>query len=463
MSASFASANVAHAQALVTVDGDKTYQTISGWGGNTYGWILNGWNGWSNEQVYEVAYNELRATHLRLVTEFESWEERNDDDDPEHFNWSYYQSRFQQSDTKALLVQSDFKMIEMIVKTFKKQLVPGIWNAPHWMVSDPAKKDHREVPPHMYAEFAESVAAYLLWAREQQGIVIPEIILANEPDGTYIEYSPQELRDLIKIVGAKFQREGITTKIVAPDLASPYFDPDVWITTLLEDSLAASYLGAISYHTYYVEGGPEVWNAKFQRIAQLTARSKLPVYFTEVGTTPWNIPNTTWGWAFECAQMWHNALTHGNASVGYQWALLGRDYVVNPEATRNPIFHVLAQWFHHVPVGAVRIAASSNHRDLLVSAFKHVGRKSAQVVCINRSQEALNVALSLHNLRIASLHCCRSSAQEQHQSLAEVFLTEQRLHFTIPARSLMTFSGVFGASNDAVPPLTPDNVRINEN
>lgn len=463
ISASLACVKFAHAQATVTVDGDKTYQTISGWGGNTYGWILNGWNGWSNEQVYEVAFNELRTTHLRLVTEFECWEEQNDDGDPEHFNWAYYQSRFQQSDTKGLLVQSDFKMIAMIVKTFKKKLMLGIWNAPDWMVSDPSKKDHRDLPYRMHAEFAESVAAYLLWAREQHGIAIPEIVLANEPDGTYIEYSPQALRDLIKVVGAKFKREGITTKIVAPDLASPYFDPDLWITTLLNDSIAASYLSAISYHTYYVEGGPDVWNTKFKRIAQLAARKKLPVYFTEIGTSPWEIQNTSWAWAFDCAQMWHNTLTHGNASVSYHWALLGRDSVVNPDATRNPIFYALAQFFHHVPAGAVRIAASSNHRDLLVSAFKHVASNSAQLVLINRAQEELNVTVNLKNLTLTGLKSYRSSSQEKHLSLAEIFPANEQFHFAIPSHSIMTFTGTLGARNDIAPPAPPDSVQVDEN
>jgi glucuronoarabinoxylan endo-1,4-beta-xylanase len=232
-------------------------------------------------------------------------------------------------------------------------------------------------------------------------------------NGQQLEYSPEELRDLIKTMGAKFKREGIGTKIVAPDLASPYFDPDTWVTTLLTDSVAASYLGAISYHTYYVEGGPDGWNAKFERIAALAATKGLPVYYTEVGTTPWYIPNTTWIWAFDCIQMWHNILTHGNASLGFQWALLGRDYVVNSDATRNPIFYALEQFFHHIPSGAVRIAARSDDRDLLVSAFKHLEKNSAQIVCINRSAANQQVTVNLQNLDLQTFHGLQCAFQFQ--------------------------------------------------
>ncbi len=267
---------------------------------------------------------------------------------------------------------------------------------------------------------------------------------------------------MIKTVGAKFQREGLATKIVAPDLASPYFDPDLWVTTLLADSVACSYLSAISYHTYYVEGGPDVWNAKFARIAELAARKKLPVYFTEIGTTPWNIPNTSWPWAFDCAQMWHNLLTFGNASVGFQWALVGRDYAVNPDATRNPIFYVLEHFFHHVPIGALRIAAHSEHRDLLVSAFKHIEKNSAQIIFINRSTEELPVVVTLQNLNLATLQAYRSSARENHIHVADYRVLHGSLQLAIPPFAMLTLTETMATARDTIPPAPPQEVMLKE-
>lgn len=453
--------HLAHAQALVTIDGNVTFQTVQGWGGNTYSWILNGWNGWSNDRIYAIAFDESGVTHLRMVAEFDSWELENDDDDPHHFNWTYFASRFENDDNRALLVQSDFAMMNKIATAFEKKLMIGVWNVPDWMVSDPVKKDRRHLPPHRYAEFAESVAAYLLWARDERGIEISEIVLANEPDGTYLEYTPETLRDLIKVVGAKFQREGLATKIVAPDLASPYFDPDRWVTTLLDDSTAASYLSAISYHTYFVEGDVDQWNSKFARIAALAGARNLPVYFTEIGTTPWHIPNATWPWAFDCAQMWHNVLTRGNASLGYQWALLGRDHVVNPDATRNPIYYVLAQFFQHIPAGAVRIAATSNHRDLLVSAFKHAEKNRLQMVFINRSATEMPVEIVLQNLEPADLQSFRTSARELHIRTDDYQIRDNALQISIPALSVLTLTG--STNLHAAPILPPRGVMIKQN
>ncbi|RMD92868.1 MAG: hypothetical protein D6813_05100, partial [Calditrichaeota bacterium] len=182
----------------VIIDGEKAYQTIRGWGGNTYSWVLQGWNGWTNPAVYDLAFKQLGTTHVRMVTEFEHWELQNDDNDPNHFNWDYFASRFKGNDLSSLLVQSDFNMMGRIVQEYKDELIVGIWNVPNWMVADSTKKDHRRLLPEMYPEFAESVAAYLLWARDHRGLHIPYIIIANEPDGTQLEYTPQELRDLIK-------------------------------------------------------------------------------------------------------------------------------------------------------------------------------------------------------------------------------------------------------------------------
>lgn len=452
---------LAQGQVTVNVEGNTTHQTIRGWGGNTYSWILNGWNGWSDNRVYEIAFNELGATHLRMVTEFENWELENDDGDPDHFNWTYFQSRFQQTDNQARLVQSDFNMMEKIANELKKSLIIGIWNVPDWMVANPAKNDHRDLPHAMHDEFAESVAAYLLWARDKRGINIPQIILANEPDGTMVEYSPAELRDLIKTVGAKLDREGIDTKIIAPDLASPYYDPDIWLIPLLEDSVALSYLGAISYHTYYVEDGADAWNREFSRIAELAAAGSVEVYYTEIGTTPWNIPNTTWPWAFDCMQMWHNILTYGNASLGFQWALLGRDYVVNPDATRNPIFYALQQFFRHIPIGAVRIQATSAPPELLVSAFTHAEKKEAQIVLINRSAQNLETTVNLQNLDLLSLEGYRTSASESHVFVSHYGVVNDSFSLTIPSGSVMTLRGIIARKEDGVPPTTPKGVRVN--
>jgi O-glycosyl hydrolase len=160
--------------------------------------------------------------------------------------------------------------------------------------------------------------------------------------------------------------------------------------------------------------------------------------------------------------MWHNILTHGNASLGFQWALLGRDYAVNPDATRNPIFYVLEQFFLHIPVDAVRIAAQSDHHDLLVSAFKHKEKNGAQIILINRSAAALQVTVNLKNLNLSTLQSYRSSASEKHVRVSDYQVVNHSFYFTIPSTCVTTLTGALASAKDSVPPAPPARVRVIE-
>lgn len=455
-------AALAQTPAHVQIDWHTEHQTIHGWGGNAYTWVLNGWNGWENEQVHRAVYEELGTTHVRLVTTFEVWEEQNDDDDPEHFNWDYFETRLQGDDVNAQLLQADFATMKMIAYDYHDEVMLGIWDVPDWLVDNPEAEDHRHLRTSRAGEFAESVAAYLLWEKRSAGVEVPLIVLANEPDGYLLEYSPEALRELIRKVGRKFEREGIRTKIVAPDLASPYFSPEMWVTTLLEDPEVAKYMGAVSYHTYFVDGGPDQWNAQFRHIAELAETRRLPVCYTEIGTTPWNIPNQSWQWAFESAQMWHNVLTHGRANLAYQWALLGRDSAVNPDGSHNPIFSVLQQFFLHIPAGAVRIGATSNQADLLVSAYRHSASQRLTTVLINRSTGELKTEIAVEGLQISASRAFRSDSVQRHQETPVGIHSTNHVVISLSPQGITTTDFDVKMTRDEDAPQPPGGLSVTQ-
>ena len=65
----------------------------------------------------------------------------------------------------------------------------------------------------------------LIWVKGMEiyhGVHIDHVTLHNEPEvswnnGSWLYYPPARLRDMIKRLGARFQAEGITTKIFAPE------------------------------------------------------------------------------------------------------------------------------------------------------------------------------------------------------------------------------------------------------
>jgi hypothetical protein len=160
--------------------------------------------------------------------------------------------------------------------------------------------------------------------------------------------------------------------------------------------------------------------------------------------------------------MWHNILTHGNASLGFQWALLGRDSAINSDATRNPIFFALQQFFQHIPIGSRRIAARSDHPNLLVSAFKHVEKNCAQIILINRAPIDLSIVVHLQNLNLGELESFRTSEREPHVPVSTFHLSGQQIQLSMPSTSIMTFTGTMTVAKDVVPPSPPTGVIIKE-
>src|SRR4051812_25372266 len=74
-----------------TINGDKIYQTISGFGVNAN---PQSWN--VNPEAVKKVLNELidgmGCTSFRLMFDDCDWEKVNDNDDPNSYNWNYYDS-----------------------------------------------------------------------------------------------------------------------------------------------------------------------------------------------------------------------------------------------------------------------------------------------------------------------------------------------------------------------------------
>ena len=99
----------------------------------------------------------------------------------------------------------------------------------------------QRIPRERWGELAESIGAYLLYARQHYGWE-PALLSFNEPDeGVKVEYSPQELRDLIKLVGAHLEKVGLRTKFAVPETALRRGYE--FVQPILDDPQARRYVG----------------------------------------------------------------------------------------------------------------------------------------------------------------------------------------------------------------------------
>jgi O-glycosyl hydrolase len=109
--------------------------------------------------------------------------------------------------------------------------------------------NQRVVDPSKYSEFVESIAAYLVKARDTYGVTVDSISI-NESDGGYrLKFTSAEMISLIKIAGPRFESLGLNPTWLVGDTTTPSALVN-YATPILQDATARQYIGAISYHSW---------------------------------------------------------------------------------------------------------------------------------------------------------------------------------------------------------------------
>jgi O-glycosyl hydrolase len=176
-------------EVTLTIDGAAKYQTMDGFGVNINpAWWING--SYSDAKVVQPALDllvdSLGATIYRAVIEEIDWEEVNDDNDPNHFNWDYYNKVF--SDTRFIGVWNTLRYLN------QKGITDGLVIS--FMGAGPSAAPLTEADPKrswmggidysiketMEDELVESQAAFLYYMRNTEKIQFSLVSPMNETD-----------------------------------------------------------------------------------------------------------------------------------------------------------------------------------------------------------------------------------------------------------------------------------------
>lgn len=413
----------------LTFDGGTAFQLIDGIGVNVN---ARNWDGANLQPVLNAFMEDAGMSLFRVTYDLADWEQANDDSDPDHINWSYFNSIYGSTTNEFPKLWDTFAYLNSRGYTNRAFFCFMGWG-PDWMM-DPSIVSFGETPkllPGMEAEWAETVASLIIYARNMRGLQFDLISPNNEPDNTFegVEMdlpatgtnATQYIVALRKLAQLLDSNNVANLKFVAPDRASGPSGYDT-MPAMMADPAIMNRTAHFASHSYSDGGGatPQVY-----QYVNGSAFADRRLWVTEfnkwcAGCDSGSAGNHDWTYTSGTAinLIWH--LYHGASAAlvweGYDgiyrhhrdtagnwvswgfWGLVGVDNTnaVNPTYTPRKHYYTVSQISKWVRPGAQQIdytGASGNLNPITV--FKHEALGMVTIVGYNSdARVTLNGTLS---------------------------------------------------------------------
>ena len=372
--------------ATVTVDLSQTFQTIQGMG--TF----------ETSPLVADEFIDMGGSAVRLGVIGNQLEWENDNDDPFVLN-------MEALDRSAW----DFDYLRYLKANGVEKFILTLWSAPAWMkrnlsldLTEQAiewENTDNKVETYYYDEYAENIIATIRLLKNE-GIDVYAVCPQNEPafNEPYPSaiLGPQQFRDFIKILGPRLDAEGLDTRIYMPEqvFGISFYSMDQYITTVKADAVADENTDIIAVHGYandgITPGAPDYsqWNGLWTSAS--TGDHPKELWMTETF-----IEYTNFLDAMSLAGAIHGGLKFGNISWWTNWAFEGMQLT---KMKPNSSFYASKNFFKFIRPGAIRIGSSSDHVDLLETAFYHPQNKTYTIVMINKGSIGIPVNLKGSNI-----------------------------------------------------------------
>lgn len=256
----------------ITFDATKTHQTIAGFGGfgaqNVY---------WSNgpftsDRFVNDIITDLGCTIIRdeVPTSFEI---ENDNADPNVTDLSKYNLNTRHGGHHVPFGDR-VPHLKALRAAGVQLFIASVWSPAPWMKwnnrvdngtsanSAPACSKTPTIASNQlkvenYEEFAESCVAYCRIFKREIGIDLYGLSVQNEPrfSQSYQSclYDGESMRNLIKIVGCRLKKEGLTTKLFMPEDVGWLDGVKSMTLPTLNDPKARSYVSIVATHGYALD------------------------------------------------------------------------------------------------------------------------------------------------------------------------------------------------------------------
>lgn len=358
------------ADATVMLDAKSIRGEFDGFGGNFVYAI--------DDPATQIALDSFKLTWARVGMELAKWEPENDNGDP---NSTHFE-KLTAADQPGSALRKRFEMDRKLFALSGGRMIASVWAPPKWFL--PEGKTQGPIPREKWDELAECITSYLIHLKNRYGVE-PALFSFNESDiGIDVLLNAEETRDIINLLGARFETAGLRTKILLGDSAD-LKKGLVQIEPTLNDREAMKHVAALAYHT---------WNdqsAHWKAWADIAQKHGLMLMTTEMGDDPaswqdgsYNSPINT----LHLAEKYLRQLRDARTQVLLEWEWTG-DYSVTAtgadgkrELSNRGRF--LRQLTQTTPTQANVIEAKCDADSITATAVMADDGKSAAIHLLNR-------------------------------------------------------------------------------
>ncbi|MGK7396491.1 MAG: ankyrin repeat domain-containing protein [Candidatus Cyclobacteriaceae bacterium M3_2C_046] len=407
----------------VKIDPSQTYQTIEGFGACILD-FKEFPDYYLDSAFLDLAIKDLGTSIIRFSVP-QDMETFNDDEDPNHFNWPAI---------NMLEMQKRMEFGQACKTRGVERFIASTWSPPEFTKTQRSLRYGGHLRMDQYDEYAENMAAFIISAKQNWDISIGAISLQNEL--LFIEpyksciYNPYHLKEAVRTISHKFEQEQINTMLLIPEDMMFTHRMINYILPTMDDPETRHFNGHFATHRH---GGYEV----VQEWKNQTAKYNRQSWMTETSGH-----KTDWQGALMMARDMYDYLAGGNFSAWVYWQLAEPNsvYALMDGPRTSPKFYAAKHYYKYIRPGALRIEATSDQENILVSAYKHPVDGTLTMVFINLAEKDAEVRLDFNGDNTPSGFKFYQSTQQQ-GFVQQPDLGLAKPTIIMPGKSMITLHG----------------------
>ena len=315
----------------------------------------------ATEPISDMNIAVLQPRFARVSIELGDWEPVNDNADPLQMDPSAFIDDDYNHAAFELMKQLRAKGVEIIAT---------VWHVPDWLVQNPEVASPRIISRSMYPEAIESIAAWLLHAKEVYGVEVSYVSFNEANMGIDVLLSSEDYVQMVRLGSRRFAELGLTSKWLLGDCASigvslDYVKP-IWAA---ED--IRPYLGPLAFHNYDADTNSD---ERLSALGDWAAEQGLETRSTEANWDPelWRRPQIfpLWDHAHQLMLSFNRTIKLTRATTLYYWQMLGSDNPLNDGSQPFMAMEILRQLSEAFPPGSQVVGTSSNPSNITFFAAR---------------------------------------------------------------------------------------------